>query len=329
MMSDKLSAELTGSGTDNFQEHLSETVNRTVAELCRPESYDKVYFRDTHDVSMPSPTVLREVVEQLRSVLFPGYYGASELTPSTMPYYIGSTLIRISRFLSDQFTRGFCVSCFHETSGYCIDCHQRSKSVAERFIESLPRIRELLASDVQAAFDGDPATENMNEVIFCYPSIKALTSFRIAHQLFLLGVPLLPRIITELAHSETGIDIHPGAQIGKRCFIDHGTGTVIGATCIIGNNVRIYQGVTLGAKSFTVDEEGKLVKGIARHPLVEDDVTIYAGATILGRVTIGKGSVVGGNVWLTSDVPPNTLVTQRQPKQIYISQTTSVSNSED
>jgi len=172
-----------------------------------------------------------------------------------------------------------------------------------------------LASDVQAAFDGDPAAMSLNEVIYCYPSIKALSYYRIAHELYRLGVPLLPRIITEMAHSETGIDIHPGAQIQGNFFIDHGTGTVIGETCVIGKNVRIYQGVTLGAKSFPVDKNGNPVKGIPRHPIVEDDVIVYSGATILGRVTIGKGSVIGGNVWITEDVPAGSHIAQRQPKK--------------
>ena len=166
----------------------------------------------------------------------------------------------------------------------------------------------MLATDVQAAFAGDPAAKNPGETIFCYPSIKAVTNYRIAHELYLLGVPLIPRIITEMAHSATGIDIHPGATIGESFFIDHGTGTVIGETCIIGRNVRLYQGVTLGAKSFPKGENGHLVKGIARHPIVEDNVTIYSGATILGRITIGEGAVIGGNVWVVDDVPPGTKI---------------------
>jgi serine O-acetyltransferase len=298
---------------------MGDTLNKVVKELCDPGSYEGVYFRDTHDVSMPSVNGLREMVEQLRSVLFPGYFSDIDLTPETMPYFMGSTLDHVTRFLSDQLECGFCVTCFEDDSGSCNTCHVRSKDCARLFIDTLPRIRELLATDVQAAFEGDPAAKSMNEVIFCYPSIKALTSYRIAHELHRLGVPLLPRIITEMAHSDTGIDIHPAAKIKDHFFIDHGTGTVIGATCEIGCNVRIYQGVTLGAKSFPLDEDGNPIKGIPRHPIVEDNVTIYSGATILGRVTIGKGAVIGGNVWLTTDVPPGTQVTQRQPKQIFIS----------
>lgn len=298
---------------------LGDSLNQVVKQLCAPESYEGVYFRDTHDVSMPSVKGLKNMVDQLRTVLFPGYFSDIDLTPETMPFYIGSTLDHVARFLSEQFLCGFCVTCFEEGTGFCHSCNSRSLDCALQFLSALPRIRQLLASDVRAAFEGDPAAPSLNEIIFCYPSIRALTSYRIAHELHRLGVPLLPRIITELAHSDTGIDIHPAAKIKEKFFIDHGTGTVIGETCEIGSNVRVYQGVTLGAKSFPLDEEGNPIKGIPRHPIVEDDVIIYAGATILGRVTIGKGSVIGGNVWLTSDVPPGTQVTQRQPKQIFIS----------
>ncbi len=295
------------------------TLNNVVNELCDPKSYDKLYFHDTHAVSMPSLTALKEVVERLRTVLFPGYFGDSDLTPETMPFYVGAALDQIARLLTDQFLRGYCVTCFKASGTYCHDCNLLAKESVSRFLGVIPRIRELLATDVQAAFLGDPAANSLNEVIFCYPSIKALTSYRIAHELHCLGVPLLPRMITELAHSETGIDIHPGAEIKDHFFIDHGTGTVIGATSVIGSHVRIYQGVTLGAKSFPLDEVGNLIKGIPRHPIIEDDVIIYSGATILGRVTIGKGSVIGGNVWITEDVPAGNQVTQRQAKKIFIS----------
>ena len=174
-------------------------------------------------------------------------------------------------------------------------------------------MRRLLASDVEAAYEGDPALHTRDEAIFCYPGIFAITNQRIAHELHVLGVPLIPRIITEYAHTITGIDIHPGARIGERFFIDHGTGVVIGETSVIGNRVRLYQGVTLGAKSFPLDEHGNPIKGIDRHPIVEDDVVIYSGATILGRIVIGKGSTIGGNVWLTHAVPPGSKVTQEAP----------------
>jgi serine O-acetyltransferase len=180
------------------------------------------------------------------------------------------------------------------------------------FLSRLPEVRRLLAKDVRAAFEGDPAATSVDEAIFCYPGVRAISNYRLAHELYTLGVPLIPRLITEQAHSVTGIDIHPGASIGARLFIDHGTGVVIGETCVIGSGVRIFQGVTLGARSFPLDEQGRPVKGVPRHPIVEDDVIIYAGATILGRVTIGKGSVIGGNVWLTHSVPPGSRITQAQ-----------------
>ena len=170
----------------------------------------------------------------------------------------------------------------------------------------MPEIREILATDIDATYDGDPAAESRGEIISCYPVMRALTNYRIAHELLIIGVPLIPRMITEMAHSETGIDIHPAASIGKHFTIDHGTGVVIGATCIIGNNVKLYQGVTLGAKSFPLDENGNPIKGIPRHPILEDDVVVYSNATILGRVTIGKGCVVGANIWITEDMEPQT-----------------------
>lgn len=295
-----------------------QTIQKVVEALCRPQSYEKVFYRDTHDVPMPSVRVLHDIMGQLQAVLFPGFFGQPDLNHQTMPYYIGSAVDNIARMLEEQLMSGYCVSCFREEGGYCSECHAMSRDSVEQFIAELPEIRELLATDVEAAYNGDPASKSKTEIIFCYPSLKALTYYRIAHRLCALGIPLIPRILTEMAHSETGIDIHPGAKIGEHFFIDHGTGVVIGETCIIGRNVRIYQGVTLGAKSFPMDENGNPIKGIARHPIVEDDVIIYAGTTILGRVTIGKGSVVGGNIWITSDVPPNTQVVQRQAKKLFV-----------
>lgn len=283
-------------------------LNRTVDRLCNPESYKTVFYRANHEMPMPSVDVLGEVVELLRTVLFPGYFGHSDLKPGTMRFYIGSALDRIFLLLSEQINRGLCFSCDRNEPLDCGVCDTRSREMTLGFISGLPGIRETLVTDVKAAYEGDPAAKSYGETIFCYPSIQAVTNFRIAHELYRLEVPLLPRIITEMAHSVTGIDIHPGAEIGERFFIDHGTGVVIGETCIIGKNVRIYQGVTLGARSFPLDENGKPIKGIPRHPIVEDDVIVYSGATILGRITIGKGSEIGGNVWLTHDVSPGTRV---------------------
>jgi len=239
----------------------------------------------------------------LREVLFPGFFGPPDLTPKTMEYHLGISLDRLARLLAQEVKRGFCFVC-EDRSGDCGACMERSREAVHAFLEELPEIRRLLASDVTAAFEGDPAAKNMGEVIYCYPSIRAMTNHRIAYALNRLSVPLIPRIISEMAHAVTGIDIHPGASIGEQFFMDHGTGIVIGETSVIGRNVRIYQGVTLGAKSFPKDGQGRPVKGVKRHPIVEDYVTIYAGATILGPITIGHHAVIGGNVWVVDPVPP-------------------------
>lgn len=289
-------------------------LKKIVDALSQENSYKLVFHRSRHDEPMPSVEELSNIMEMLRAVLFPGYFGSSEVKPKTMKYFIGSTLDNLSRTLSEQIQRGFCCLCKRETG--CDLCRLKSSQITINFLSSLPKIRKMLCADVNAGFGGDPAAKNPAEIIFCYPSIKALTSFRIAHELHMSNVPLIPRIITELAHSETGIDIHPGAKIGESFFMDHGTGIVIGETAIIGNNVRIYQGVTLGAKDFPKDKRNILIKGIPRHPIVEDDVIIYSGATILGRITIGKGSVIGGNVWITNNVPPYSSIAQEKPHKI-------------
>jgi serine O-acetyltransferase len=259
--------------------------------------------------SLPSRNVLVDLVEALRSVLFPGYAGITDYSEESLHYYVGSTLDQVARTLQDQVRRGLCFAC-NLTGGDPSQCDARAREITRAFLARLPAVQRLLAGDVRAAFEGDPAATSPDEAIFCYPGVRAITNYRLAHELLQLGVPLIPRIITEHAHSRTGIDIHPGAQIGEQFFIDHGTGVVIGETCIIGHRVRIYQGVTLGAKSFPRDEHGRLVKGVPRHPIVEDDVTIYSGATVLGRVVIGRGSIIGGNVWLTHSVPPNSRIVQ-------------------
>lgn len=286
--------------------------DKIIKELSNPESYETVYHQPRHDQPMPSIEALEEIVSRLRAVLFPGYFGKSDVSPDTMAYHLGASLDKVASMLCEQIRRGHCFFCKLNGEGDCNDCDQQAKQLTERFIAKLPEIRRLLSTDVMAAFEGDPASVSPGETIFCYPSITALTHYRIAHALHELKVDLIPRIITEMAHSITGIDIHPGATIGEYFFIDHGTGVVIGETCIIGNHVRLYQGVTLGAKSFPKDEEGQLIKGIARHPIVEDEVILYSGATVLGRVTIGKGAVIGGNVWVTRDIPTGARVLQER-----------------
>lgn len=255
----------------------------------------------------PSPSVLslREVMLLLRKVIFPGFFGSEqEAQVDSIQYYTGVYLEQIYDLLHEQIYNGLCF----EVDRYC-DSKDRASRIAMDFINKIPHIKYLLSTDVKAILDGDPAAKSLSEIIFCYPAVHAILHQRVAHELLKLGVPVLPRIITEMAHSETGIDIHPGAQIGEYFSIDHGTGIVVGQTAIIGNHVRLYQGVTLGAKNFTLDEEG-LPIDVPRHPIIEDYVTIYSNASILGRITIGKGSVIGGNIWLTHSVPPNSKVLQ-------------------
>jgi serine O-acetyltransferase len=292
----------------------SNGITEIVDSLCDKSSYLPVYHGiNFHDVPMPSTTALTRIVDLLKSVLFPGFFMHTEIKPDTMKYYVGSTLDEAIRLLYDQVKLGYCFSCTEEDQAECMEHESKYRGITDRFISTLPHLRHMLSLDAQAAYAGDPAATSTGEVIFCYPSMTAITNHRIAHELYRLEVPLIPRIISEMAHSATGIDIHPGATIGERFFVDHGTGTVIGETSIIGNNVRLYQGVTLGARSFEVDESGNLKKGIPRHPIVEDDVVIYSGATILGRITIGTGSHIGGNVWLTESVPPKSRIVQHKP----------------
>jgi len=298
---------VTMNGKDRF---FGKRFDSVVEKLSDRDSFGDMFHISRHEVPMPSLDDLKDIMELLRSVLFPGYFKNSEIHGEIVGYYTGAKLDRIYRGLAEQIKRGFCFSCPEVSESDCGDCEERARTITEHFIEQLPEIRRLLALDAKAAYFGDPAAQSVSETIFCYPSILAMTYHRIAHELYKLEVPIIPRIISEMSHSKTGIDIHPGATIGEFFFIDHGTGTVIGETCIIGNNVRIYQGVTLGAKSFPLDENGNPIKNIPRHPVLEDHVTIYSGATVLGRVTIGEGSEIGGNVWLTESIPPQTKIMQ-------------------
>lgn len=259
---------------------------------------------------LPSRAILTEIVAGLSASMFPNRLGRQDLTVEGIDHYVGHTLDVALRSLNEQLGRELLfASKLDELSQ---QDKERAWSITRAFGSELPRIRELLDTDILAAYQGDPAARSSDEVLVCYPGIAAITHYRLANVLYRLGVPLTARMVAELAHSLTGIDIHPGASIGERFFIDHGTGVVIGETAVLGNNVRLYQAVTLGAKRFPANEDGTLVKGDARHPIVEDDVVIYAGATVLGRVTIGKGSTIGGNVWLTRSVPPGSNVSQAQ-----------------
>jgi serine O-acetyltransferase len=269
--------------------------------------------REAGGRELPSREVLARIVAGLRGALFPMRLGPPDLRKESEDYYVGHTLETVLGELLGQVRLELR---FHARQGGDGqgnghgDSEARAVEVVRAFGATLPQIRELLDSDVLAAFHGDPAAHSVDEVLLCYPGIQAMVHHRVAHRLHRLGVPLLARVVAELAHGETGIDIHPGARIGPGFFIDHGTGVVIGETAEIGRNVRLYQAVTLGAKRFATDADGHLQKGGARHPVVEDEVVIYAGATILGRVTIGRGSTIGGNVWLTRSVPPGSHVSQ-------------------
>lgn len=287
-------------------------LKKTIDALSKEESYQSVCHRHYPDQPMPSVYVMKEIVDLVREIIFPGYFGNSPTRPGSVQYYIGVNIEMLYEKLRQQIYAGLCFGCDDANKFEMADAKKQAASLAVKFIDQLPDIRYQMSTDVEAAFLGDPAAQSQAEVIFCYPAIKAITNYRIAHALLQLSVPLIPRIIAEMAHSETGIDIHPRAVIGNSFTIDHGTGVVIGATSIIGNNVKIYQGVTLGAKSFPLDDKGNPIKGIARHPIVEDNVIIYAQATILGRITIGANSVIGGNVWITSDVSPNSKVIQEK-----------------
>ena len=287
------------------------TLTQAVSELSDKHSYEGLFHQYKDGDPLPSGKSLRRIVELSREILFPGYFGNSTVHRRTINYHIGVNVEELFGLLTEQIQAGLCFGLENTPSDNVIKKipdRDTAASIAARFISRLPEIRRILATDVEAAYYGDPAATCFGEIICCYPIIRAITNYRIAHELYMLNVPLIPRIITEMAHSETGIDIHPGAQIGHHFTIDHGTGVVIGATCIIGNNVKLYQGVTLGAKSFPLDENGNPIKGIARHPILEDDVIVYSNATILGRITIGKGATIGGNIWVTESVPALSLI---------------------
>jgi len=258
---------------------------------------------------LPSRKVLVSVVDGLGAALFPNRLGLPDIKEEGLDYFVGHTLDLALRDLLCQVRLE--LNFVAESSGKA-QPKTTAIEITRQFARQLPRIRELLDTDIAAAYEGDPAARSVDEVLVCYPGILAIIHYRLAHELHKLGLPLIARMISEIAHSATGIDIHPGAEIGPQFFIDHGTGVVIGETCIIGRHVRLYQAVTLGAKRFPTDEFGALIKGNARHPIVEDDVVIYAGATILGRITIGRGSVIGGNVWLTHSVSAGSNITQAQ-----------------
>jgi serine O-acetyltransferase len=267
---------------------------------------------------LPSKKVVTEVLEDLLTIFFPGYLGKTGITKSNIKYFLGNTLTSVYTRLTEEVEKSLKYIC-RKTKKCPEDiCKERAQVVVKELLEKIPEIRSLLSGDIEAAYNGDPAAVSTEEVILSYPCVLAITTYRIAHELYIRGIPLIPRIMSEYIHSQTGIDIHPGAKIGKNFFIDHGTGVVIGETAEIGDNVKIYQGVTLGALSFPKDEKGHIIKGRKRHPTVGSNVVIYSGATLLGAdAIVGDDVVIGGNVWITSPVASGTRITIAPPELKY------------
>ncbi len=299
----------------DFVDWLDNSVSKIAKTLAK--SVDCSSFKDQNrKFILSGQQAIHKLVDEIISVLFPGCHGIGPLPEEKLENAINIKLRAISIELAEQAENALCYQCaFDKCKDQCVDCKTKAENAVKTLINELPIVRATLQRDIQAAYDGDPAAKSLMEIVMSYPGIYAIAVHRIAHVLYREGIPLIPRVMSELAHSKTGIDIHPGAIIGAGFFIDHGTGVVIGETCIIGENVKIYQGVTLGALSFPKDEHGNPIKGIKRHPEVGNNVTIYAGATILGGDTvIGDGAVIGGNVWLTHSVPPGAKVYNAQPK---------------
>ena len=295
---------------------MNKQVEKSIELLSNPDTLNYVCRQQPENHPMPSSDVVGRIVQLCRAVLFPGYFGNSDVNKNNVAQHIEQNIILLHQLLTQQIKSGMCFD--NSTIDYtCKKLEAQSIAIAADFVSQLPVIREILHTDVIAAFDGDPAAKSYGEVIFCYPGIRAISSYRIAHTLLKLGVPVIPRMITEKAHSETGIDIHPGAVIGDYFTIDHGTGVVIGETAVIGSNVKMYQGVTLGAKSFPLDENGNPIKGIDRHPKIGNNVIIYANSTILGNIKVGDDSVIGGNIWVDTDVPPGTRLLQRKREEYH------------
>jgi serine O-acetyltransferase len=335
-------------------EVLNNELERLTADVLASYETDRRTCR-IGEAFLPSRTRIVEILEEIRQLLFPGFFGHQMLTRQNVKFHVGSLMERIGRGLTEQITHCLCSQSRMSRAGIeegpsarrhgaarpdhapgrrvasktfaaeaddvcdgCKDletCHKEAMRIARDFLARVPAVRQRLALDVQAAYDGDPAAKSIDEVIYCYPGFYAVTVYRVAHELLLLGVPLMARIMCEHAHSATGTDIHPGATIGESFFIDHATGVVIGETTRIGDHVKIYQGVTLGAKSFPKDERGRIIKGLQRHPTIEDHVTIYANATILGGQTvIGKGVTVSGNTFITDSVTADSVVEHKAPE---------------
>jgi serine O-acetyltransferase len=297
---------------ETYKAALPEVVERVISS-----SRQSGRFTHLGAQAIPATEVIVDLTDRAIRILFPGYFLRNPLEESNFRYVYGQEMVQFFELLSRQVTSAIRHDCLR-FSRQCVRCEERGQEAALEFLEAVPRLQEMLAKDVQAAFEGDPAARHFDEIIFSYPGLYAIAVFRVAHQLHEQGVPLIPRIMTECAHSRTGIDIHPGVRIGESFFIDHGTGVVVGETTTIGNRVRLYQGVTLGALSLS-KEECESLRTKKRHPTIEDDVIIYANATILGGDTvIGARSVIGGNVWLTASVPVDTIVFLKKPDLVFL-----------
>ena len=291
----------------------NDALREAVERLSDEGSYAQLFHAYCEEEELPSGKVLQSLVELCRAILFPGYYGQARITGQTIRFHTGVSIEQLFEELSKQIYAGLCLANTSQTTSSQAD-KATAERIAEEFISSLPELRSLLATDAEAMFDSDPAAQNPGEVIFCYPGFRAICNYRIAHVLYRLEVPFIPRMITEMAHSETGIDIHPGATIGHHFSIDHGTGIVIGETSVIGDYVRIFQGVSLAGAKLPPDEKGNTIRGIARHPILGNHVTVYSNATLIGKIHIGDGATIWGNVWVAEDVPAGATVSQPERK---------------
>lgn len=287
-------------------------MTEVVETLSSDESLACMCHMRNNGESLPSEVAIREIIALCRAIIFPGFFGDSNVNSYNIAYHTGLQVEKLYNLLVDQISAGLCLNC----DSIPTNINEIACEKATTFIRRLPELRRLLCTDVIATYTGDPAAISYDEVIYCYPAIRAISNYRIAHELVILEVPVIPRMISEQAHSETGIDIHPAARIGESFTIDHGTGVVIGATSIIGNNVKLYQGVTLGAKSFDLDENHNPIKGIPRHPIIGDNVIIYSNTSVLGRINIGANAVIGGNIWVTEDVAEGEKLVQAKANNI-------------
>ena len=297
---------------DFWDQKKTEAVKNVVCNLYK--SYeDEKGINHMSGVNLPSKSEIYQIINDIEEIIFPGFANEKVIDIKNIHYFAGNLLSKVYVELYAQISRAFRYQCTGREECKSCDIDELTNDAVSHVIAKLPEIRDKMKMDVQAAYDGDPAAKSLEEIIISYPGLYAIMVYRVAHEFRHKNVPLIPRIMSEYAHSRVGIDIHPGAEIGTNFFIDHGTGVVIGETSVIGNNVKIFQGVTLGALSFPKTPDGKIIRDRKRHPTLEDDVTVYAGATVLGDIVIGKGSIIGGNVWLTEGVAPHSLVTISKP----------------